>query len=264
MGIVTVPLNLDLTKGMFVGHDYGVSRETQNSFIDYVHSKGLKVFANAWFPSDYLDPDEGPVSMGVGDWALLESYYITSGEYAGESIGGFTNAYAKYARTVELSKAVGTKVCGLVYAFTSAPVIDQNELNNAYVLSVGLGVDSICFSADDLTDVERFLPDIPFPKTGLTLTSALKQIDADTFEATTDEGVLQFIAKDNPAYRGHKVFAIPPKVFVAPITLPVINAQTYKINYYSSPDKTTWHEIPGSTVLVVKDRYLRAEIVLRN
>lgn len=249
------------------GGDYGLSRTFQNELIDYAHSLGLKVFANAWVPASVIDPADGPVSLGIDDWVLLESYFIRAGDkYAGVLEGGFLDPFNKYTQTVELAKPLSVKVCGMAYAFSSTELTDTKDLYDAYVLTVGLGIDSLCYNYSmESTSLDWLLDDYPVPKTGETLISPFVQVAENTYQAETDAGILQFIATDDPVTRGHRTFTIPAKYYLTLPTLPEINAQTHKISYYSSADKVTLQEVQSSNaVLVVTDRYLKTEIVLRN
>ncbi len=53
------------------GQDYDVTHTRLISAVDYVHSKGLSVFVNAWNPDDVLS---GTTRLRAGDWYLAESY----------------------------------------------------------------------------------------------------------------------------------------------------------------------------------------------
>jgi hypothetical protein len=74
------------------GYDFGVTRERQNAAVEYAHSLGMPVLANAWFPADVFgsaaDPGHNPQGLpgllGAGDYYLSESYRILDGQYAPE------------------------------------------------------------------------------------------------------------------------------------------------------------------------------------
>jgi hypothetical protein len=66
------------------GFDYGVTRAKQNEAVSYIHSKGLKVFANSWVPDDAMGVknERGlnePPLLGAGDFYLLESWIAEGG-----------------------------------------------------------------------------------------------------------------------------------------------------------------------------------------
>ncbi len=87
------------------GYDFGTDRERQNQAIDYVHSKGLRVFINAYNPDDLFSTEVvGQVYFGAGNLAgqtstlamnpngvgtslasndifMLESFQIIAGNY---------------------------------------------------------------------------------------------------------------------------------------------------------------------------------------
>lgn len=78
------------------GYDYDVTRARQNEAIDAVHAvkskkrgRQLSVIANAWMLDDVFGSDVNPVSnpdgsnshMGSNDYFLLESFFISEGNY---------------------------------------------------------------------------------------------------------------------------------------------------------------------------------------
>ena len=79
-------------KGIFInlfGYDFGTTREKQNTFVDYIHSKGLTVFVNSWNPDDALG--NGIVNpnningmshqLSPTDWYLAESFAVKNNEF---------------------------------------------------------------------------------------------------------------------------------------------------------------------------------------
>lgn len=84
-------------KGIFCdeyGYDYGNSRTKQNDLVDYIHSKNLVAFVNAWNPDDAFSSDMVPVynpnpkkstKLNSNDWYLAESYQIINGNYQNAS-----------------------------------------------------------------------------------------------------------------------------------------------------------------------------------
>ena len=70
-----------------MGYDFHVTRARQNAAVDYVHSLGMPVVANVWFPedvfSDDVDPDWNPggtpTKLGAADYYMFESYWIRLG-----------------------------------------------------------------------------------------------------------------------------------------------------------------------------------------
>jgi hypothetical protein len=83
-------------QGIFLddfGYDFGTTRDRQNAAVDYVHSKGLPVTANAFVPADAFDnvadpvhnPAGTPTHLGASDYYLYESFQIQTGKYVTES-----------------------------------------------------------------------------------------------------------------------------------------------------------------------------------
>jgi hypothetical protein len=75
--------------GMFLdefGMDYRATgsieadyRIRQKTILDYVHSKGLKAFLNAWEPDDvFIKEVTNPLTISAGDLYLYESYFLSS------------------------------------------------------------------------------------------------------------------------------------------------------------------------------------------
>lgn len=64
------------------GRDYGVDRGRLREVIEYIHSKGVKVFINAWEPDDVFadDPPGVPTPLRAGDWYLAESHPVSAGQ----------------------------------------------------------------------------------------------------------------------------------------------------------------------------------------
>ena len=74
------------------GYDYGVTRVRQNAAVSYVHSKGLPVCANGWFPDDMFgnivnssNPSGTPTQLGATDYYLSESHQVSEGTLISES-----------------------------------------------------------------------------------------------------------------------------------------------------------------------------------
>jgi hypothetical protein len=78
--------------GIFInlfGYDFGTTREQQNTFVDYIHNQGLKVFVNSWNPDDALsnhiiNPNNvNGLSHHLlsSDWYLAESFAVKNNEY---------------------------------------------------------------------------------------------------------------------------------------------------------------------------------------
>lgn len=76
------------------GYDWEVSRQRQNDAVEYAHSIGLSVIANAFRPEDAFgndhdatyNPDELETSLGEEDFYLYESYQITLDSYVSDDV----------------------------------------------------------------------------------------------------------------------------------------------------------------------------------
>ena len=74
------------------GYDFGVTRERQNAAVEYAHSLGMPVLANAWFPADVFGAAADPVAnpggvpslLGAADFYLSESYRVMLGQLVPE------------------------------------------------------------------------------------------------------------------------------------------------------------------------------------
>lgn len=74
------------------GYDFSVSREKQNSLVEYVRYKGKNSFVNAWNPDDVFssaieatyNPQGLSASIDGNDWYLAESYQIINGAFQSE------------------------------------------------------------------------------------------------------------------------------------------------------------------------------------
>jgi len=249
------------------GYDWKVTRAQQNELIDYAHAKtpALKVFANAWIPADCLDdvvnatynPTGVVTKLTTNDWVLLESFYCNASGYK-----TFPDAFNKYTTTVSLATPLGVKVCGLSYALPTTLLTDFRDWVNTYVLASGFGMQGFQYSTDigseDLNwPLEIFSP----PNIGTTLISSFEQVQVDTYEAKTNEGIILFTSTDSPLKREYKSFILPSSFNVVTY-LPQINATRVSIINYSSADKITWTEL--SSLSGITNRYFKTEISVRN
>lgn len=100
------------------GYDFGVTRERQNAAVDYAHSLGMPVMANAWEPADVFGREAGPPnpegrapSLGAGDYYLSESYFVMDGRYTAEA-----PRLAKASRLAAYQAALGFSVMSIATA----------------------------------------------------------------------------------------------------------------------------------------------------
>jgi len=188
---------------------------------------------------------------------LLESFYCNASGYK-----TFPDAFNKYTTTVSLATPLGVKVCGLSYALPTTLLTDFRDWVNTYVLASGFGMQGFQYSTDigseDLNwPLEIFIP----PNIGTTLISSFAQVQADTYEAKTNEGIILFTSTDSPLKREYKSFILPSSFNVVTY-LPQINATRVSIINYSSADKITWTKL--DSLSGITDRYFKTEISVRN
>ncbi|NQX71364.1 hypothetical protein HQN90_35300 [Paenibacillus alba] len=94
------------------GFDYGVTRARQNTMLDYIHGKGMKVFMNSWNVDDASgDKDETGAASTThaqsGDWYLAESWLVSGNAYQST-----TDWYAKANKALayKRNKGINTAV----------------------------------------------------------------------------------------------------------------------------------------------------------
>lgn len=94
------------------GYEYHVTRERQNDAVNYAHSRGLRVLANAWVPYDAfgagVDPSWNPnglaTALNANDVFLFESFQVQEGSYVPESFWrSKTDALEAYRRALGFS-----------------------------------------------------------------------------------------------------------------------------------------------------------------
>lgn len=254
------------------GYDWGVARTTQNTVVNYAHSKGLKCIANAWIPADALgsdinatyNPSGSPSTLGVGDWYLFESFYCNNSGYVGIAGGGFYNYFQKYTKGIALAKVLGVSTLGLSYAITGTALTNFVDWINAYILAVGLGLTGLSYDAS-VQEGGMWMPsDFPIQVIGKNIITTYSPSTLNTYEATTDQGIIQFIAVDSPISRSTSVFksAIQTQITVNP---PATNATKVNVTYYSSVDGINWIQvISQSNNMTVSNRYFQFKMELWN
>ena len=107
------------------GYDFNVTRERQNEAVSYVHSQGMKVIVNAWFPDDVFGSNINPAYNPTGaapvinshDYYLHESYQIKQGAYDTEE-----NWQSKTAALKNYQKTYGFYILA----------ITTNNVSNSY------------------------------------------------------------------------------------------------------------------------------------
>jgi len=205
-------------------------------------------------------------TLNSTDWLCWESFYSRSDdEYDGAD--DFAAKFANYAADMQLAKTAGVKVMALVYALSSIPITDYSDMEAAYILTAGLELEGFCYTGQSLSVNTVDWPSSSFtvPKTGTSLTTPLTLKGTGVYEAETDEGIVQFITTDDPVSRTYKTFRIPTKFLVSLASLPEIDAETYELLFYTSPDGVIWTEAETSNeTLTTSNRYVRFKIILQN
>lgn len=240
------------------GNDYNVTRTRLNTYVDYAHSKGLKVFANAWDINDILsstvdityNPSGTSTSLTTDDWILLESFVCRGDdEYAGEQTGGWLTYINKYVEAVNLARSLGVKVGALAYQFSTRNASDTTDLNNSYNLALMCGVDAWSYGTTDYTD-----KNYPSLKYGNKLKGNIIQVNDNRWERETDRGTIWFEGNGSTVSSG--VFSIIDYLDVEKIDVlssKFSNAGRINVEWYTSVDKVNWIEwLDGSPKRYIK------------
>ena len=147
-----------------MGYDFGVTRSRQNAVVDYVHSLGMPVVANVWFPDDVFgddvdptwNPSGAPTKLGAADYYMYESYWIRLGVPPSvDSPVGWTPQY--WLDKAELVATYQAELgFGILSVTTNSPsdVYSQGSFDAAWNKAVeyghvATGWGEYLFSADD-------------------------------------------------------------------------------------------------------------------
>lgn len=239
------------------GFDWGVTRSTFNLFTTYAHSKGLKVMANAWFPSDVLDPapvtlfNPGgvPTALTEGDWVLLESFYSR-----GDDTLASPNDMQKYQNTVTLAKPLGVKVAALAYAAAADPLASNHNRDASYMLASMLKLDGWSYG-DTHGDNLVFWKDMPQIYTG---SNPLVEVGEYHYEVSDGRYVYWYKAKDNERFFGAKKFLARSINAEPALALATAERVTYEVEMASSRFGP-WTPLTGFPM-----RFVRVRIRLEN
>ena len=146
------------------GYDYGVTRARQNDAVSYVHSRGLKVFINAWNPDDVFgtqvnstyNPNGTPPLLDSRDTYLLESYQIVEGGYQS------TEAWVSRSdRAATYKGRYGTRMAALTTTAASATTPDgfeQSKLDYAWFSTRLYGFDLMGWGEPNFSASDSKLP----------------------------------------------------------------------------------------------------------
>ena len=134
------------------GYDFGVLRAAQNDIVDYIHTKNLSAFVNAWNPDDAFAPSGNLVThLGAKDWFLAESYQIINDDY--QPTQDWIDRSEKLAK---YSAATETKVAGITTSLGG--VYDQAKFDYAYFSSLLYGLDAFGYGEENFAATSGQLP----------------------------------------------------------------------------------------------------------
>lgn len=136
--------------GIFIdefGMDYkaiGVTdadyRIRQKTIVDYVHSKGLKVFLNAWDPDDiFVKEPANPLTITSGDSYLYESYFLSSA-----TRDTFANYRAKIAK-IKAAKSAHPGLEAMAINTTAGNTFTQVLFDSLSFGAIADGIDGIAW-----------------------------------------------------------------------------------------------------------------------
>lgn len=119
------------------GYDFLVSRDKQNSLVEYIRYKGKHAFVNAWNPDDVFssavdatyNPQGLAASIDGSDIYLAESYQIINGAYQSE-----TDWRTKSNKMAAYKISNGTKMAATTTYDASA--FDQAKADYSYYSAV--------------------------------------------------------------------------------------------------------------------------------
>ena len=134
------------------GYDFGLTRTKQNLIVDYIHSKNLAAFVNAWNPDDAFAPTTNEVThLGPNDWILAESYQIINDEYQDQS-----EWMTRSSKLLGYKNATGVNIAGITT--TVSGVFDQKKYDYAYFSALLYGFDAFGWGEKDFSSASAQLP----------------------------------------------------------------------------------------------------------
>jgi hypothetical protein len=127
-----------------VGYDYGVSRDRQNTIINYIHGKGVGAFLNVWNIDDLLspayhmtfNPGSTPTAANSTDSMLLESWICNSDAYGSPYFATFSDIKTRGDKAVAYRSSMGIRLLATsIYSHsnhTAQELRDMYEYTNAF------------------------------------------------------------------------------------------------------------------------------------
>ena len=151
------------TAGIFVDeadYAFGVSRQRQNEVVDYVHSRGLGVFINAFDPDDVfspaihmLNPEGLPAHLGSTDIYLHESFQVILGEFQDPAFWA-----SKSDRALAYQSEFGTRMAAVTTVSPGQPGFDSTKFEYAWWSALLYGFDAMGWGEPDYSAGDNSLP----------------------------------------------------------------------------------------------------------
>lgn len=192
--------------GVFVdqfGYDYNETRERQNIIVDYIHSKGLRCMANAWFVDDALgakvdsiaNPKGIPSHLNSMDWYLVESFFTDGSSYRGD-----TSYIEKYLKVKQYRDNMKINVAALSYKRDDITWQQAaNDIKTSYILAQCLGFNGWWFGKTDNSDNLLYGKD---PNVNLgAIIKPLKLVTGNKYVAETEKYKIEYYAQKVPVLK---------------------------------------------------------------
>jgi len=184
-------------KGIFLddfGYDFNTTRARQNTVVQYAHSDGLVVVANAWVPADAfgakIDPVHNPsgtkTALNAGDFYMYESYQVSVGSYVSAA-----DWQTKAKALATYQAAIGFHVLATT-TNNAANVFNQSEFNYAWYSALLAGYSAVGWGEYDFASVTCQAPlrTPPAVNPGTRFTSGMVETGA-VFAHNTNLGQVQ-------------------------------------------------------------------------
>lgn len=182
-----------------VGYDYGVSRDRQNTMINYIHGKGMPAFLNVWNSDDLLspavnatyNPSGTATAANSSDAMMLESWICNTDAYSAPYFSSFSDIKTRGDKAVAYRTSMGIKLYALnIYGYngqSDATLKQIHDYTNAFARiwrlnGSGVGGSNYSSTGSDLGVIRPFFSELretPLrPTAGYSLNGPWTQIDA--------------------------------------------------------------------------------------
>jgi hypothetical protein len=128
------------------GYDFGVTRQRQNDAVNYVHSKGVSAFINAFNPDDVFSPAAEPTFNPTGDATQLGSNDIYLHESFQIILSQFQDPVFwanKSDKAFNYKNQFGTQMATVTTVDPSQPGFDQGKFDYAWWSTLLYGFDAM-------------------------------------------------------------------------------------------------------------------------